>query len=317
LVINFSINFTIIVYNIMKTILVTGANGLLGQKLVYRLKETEGVTCVATAKGENRLLDQEGYIYYNVDITDHEAMREMIGQVRPDCIIHGAAMTNVDACETDRDNCKKINVDAVENLASICNEFKIHLVHISTDFIFDGQAGPYTEAAIPNPLSYYGWSKLEAEKIVQKMTAPWAILRTVLVYGIVDNMSRSNIVLWVKNSLEQGKEIKVVTDQWRTPTLAEDLAQGCMLAAIKGARGIYNISGDELMNIYEIACKVAQHYGLNESLIHPTDSSTLNQPARRPPKTGFIVEKAKKELGYQPTSFADSLIILDQQIQST
>jgi dTDP-4-dehydrorhamnose reductase len=299
----------------MKKILVTGANGLLGQKLVYLLKKTEGVACFATAKGENRLLDQEGYTYLNVDITDHPAVKKIVETVNPDCIVHGAAMTNVDACETEREACKKINVDAVNNLVTICNELNIHLVHISTDFILDGEAGPYTEEATPNPLSYYGWSKLEAEKMVQKMTAPWAILRTVLVYGIVDNMSRSNIVLWVKNSLEQGKEIQVVTDQWRTPTLAEDLAQGCMLAALKEAQGIYNISGEEFMNIYQIACKVADHYGLDKTLIHATDSSTLNQPARRPPRTGFIIEKAKRELGYVPTSFEKSLGILDKQLR--
>jgi dTDP-4-dehydrorhamnose reductase len=298
----------------MKRIFVTGANGLLGQKLIYRMKWMNNVVCLATAKGPNRLLNQEGYEYFDADITNHERMKEVIESSRPDFIIHAAAMTNVDACETDRENCKKINVDAVKNLADICNRENIHLIHISTDFIFDGEAGPYDELAIPNPVSYYGWSKWEAEKIVSQMNAPWSILRTVLVYGIVDNMSRSNIVLWVKNSLEQKKSINVVNDQWRTPTLAEDLAEGCLLAALKNATGIYNISGDEWMNIYEIACKVADHYKLDKSLIQPVDSSTLNQPAKRPPKTGFILDKAKKELGYQPTSFEESLKILDKQL---
>jgi dTDP-4-dehydrorhamnose reductase len=298
----------------MRRILITGANGLLGQKLVYKLRTLPDVYCIATAKGPNRLIEQGGYDYYDADITDHLRMREVIKSSRPDCIIHGAAMTNVDACETEREACKSINIDAVGNLAEIADEMNIHLIHISTDFIFDGLNGPYDENAIPNPLSYYGWSKLQAELLVKKMTAPWTILRTVLVYGIVDNMSRSNIVLWVKNSLEQGKEINVVNDQWRTPTLAEDLAEGCLLAAQKAATGICNISGGDFMNIYEIACMVADHYGLNKNLIHSTDSSTLNQPAKRPPRTGFIIEKAINELGYKPTSFRDSLSILDNQI---
>jgi len=300
----------------MKRILVTGANGLLGQKLVYRMKWMNNVQCIATAKGENRLLDHAGYEYYDGDITDHSRMREIIIQSKPDVIIHGAAMTNVDACETETEVCKMINVAAVENLANICDEKNIHLVHVSTDFIMDGKNGPYDENAEPNPLSYYGWSKLEAEKIVQKMKSPWAILRTVLVYGIVDNMSRSNIVLWVKGSLEKKQTINVVNDQWRTPTLAEDLAEGCLLAAIKEATGIYNISGNELMSIYEIACKVADHYGFDKSLINPIDSSTLNQSAKRPPRTGFIIDKAKRELGYEPSSFEESLNILDKQIGS-
>lgn len=299
----------------MKRILVTGANGLLGQKLIYRMKGMSDIHCVALAKGENRLVDKSGYTYFDADITDASRMLEVIKESAPDYIIHAAAMTNVDGCEQEKETCKKINVDAVKILANICDELHIPLLHVSTDFIFDGEEGPYDENAVPAPLSYYGWSKLEAEKIVQKMKSPWTIVRTVLVYGIVDNMSRSNIVLWVKNSLEQGKEISVVNDQWRTPTLAEDLAEGCLLAVLKNARGIYNISGSEFMNIYELATKVAEHYGLNKELIHPTDSTTLNQPAQRPPRTGFIIDKAIKELGYKPTGFMQSLKLLDAQMK--
>ena len=179
----------------MKKILITGANGLLGQKLVYQLKWMNNVQCIATAKGDNRLLDKEGYEYVDADVTDHQRIKEVIITSKPHYIIHTAAMTNVDACETDHENCKKINIEAVQNLANICNELNIHLIHISTDFILDGESGPYDENATPNPLSYYGWSKWEAEKIVQQIKAPWTIVRTVLVYGMVDNMSRSNIVL--------------------------------------------------------------------------------------------------------------------------
>jgi len=299
----------------IKRILVTGANGLLGQKLVYRIKSLANAECIATGKGENRLIDQEGYDYYQMDITNHEEVNKVLKKVKPDVVIHGAAMTNVDACELDHESCRLMNVEAVKNLSKLCEELDIHLIHLSTDFIFNGKDGPYDESASPDPLSYYGWSKAEAEKIVQAMNGQWTIIRTVLVYGIVDHMSRSNIVLWVKGSLEQHKQINVVSDQFRTPTLAEDLAEGCFLAAMKEATGIYNISGSELMNIYEIACKVADHYGLDKSLIKPTDSHSLNQPAKRPPKTGFVIDKARKDLGYKPTSFAESLSILDQQMK--
>lgn len=299
----------------MRKILVTGANGLLGQKLVYRLRWMNNVECIALGRGENRLNDKRGFEYRNVDISDHNSVKEVIKKERPTHIIHGAAMTNVDACETDQASCKAANVDAVENIAAICDELSIHLIHVSTDFIFDGKEGPYNETAEANPVSYYGWSKLEAEKIVMGMKAPWAIVRTVLVYGITDNLSRSNIVLWVKNSLEQGKTINVVDDQFRSPTLAEDLAEGCILVALKDATGVYNVSGDEQMSIYEIAHKVAEHYNLDKALIKPTDSASLNQPAKRPPITGFILDKAKSDLGYQPTSFNDSLKLMDRQME--
>ncbi len=145
-------------------------------------------------------------------------------------------------------------------------------------------------------------------------TIGWAILRTVLVYGVTPDMSRSNIVLWVKKNLEDGKSINVVNDQWRTPTLAEDLAMGCFLAASKKATGIYNISGEEMMTPYDIAIQTADFFKLNKSLIKPTDSSTFKQPAVRPLKTGFIITKAKHELGYQPHSFKEGLALMASQL---
>jgi dTDP-4-dehydrorhamnose reductase len=185
---------------------------------------------------------------------------------------------------------------------------------LSTDFIFDGTHGPLTEEEKPNPLSYYAETKLEAENIVMASKLNWAIARTVLVYGIVDNMSRSNIVLWVKQNLEQGKIINVVDDQFRTPTLAEDLADGCILIALKKAEGIFNISGKDFMSILELANKVADYYHLDKSLIKPSKSADIKQPAKRPPRTGFIIDKARKVLGYNPHSFEEGIKLMEEQI---
>ena len=300
----------------MKKILITGTNGLLGQKLVYRLCDRPDIDVIATARGGNRLVRLDGYRYFPADVTDYAAINAVLEAERPDVVIHTAAMTNVDACETQRDECRRINVEAVVNLCGQCRHYGIHLVHLSTDFIFDGAAGPYDETAEPAPLSFYGQSKLDAEKVVMLQETPWTILRTVLVYGLTDNMSRSNIVLWVKNNLETGKTIRVVDDQFRTPTFAEDLAQGCELAAMKGAAGIYNISGPDFMSIYELACRVADHYGLDRALVERVSSDTLAQPAQRPPRTGFIIGKAKKNLGYSPHSFEESLKIMDEQMKN-
>lgn len=302
-------------------ILITGANGLLGQKLVYKLKGQSSVQLLATARGANRLLDQSGYVYQEMDITNPLQVDEVLRLHKPDVIINTAAMTNVDACETDRDNCWKMNVLAVqyqvetlELLQTENPDYKPHYIHLSTDFIFDGSHGPLDESAEPHPLSYYAESKLAAEVIVQNSRLKWAIARTVLVYGIVDNMSRSNIVLWVKGSLEQGKSINVVDDQFRTPTLAEDLADGCILIAEKGATGIYNISGPDFYSILELAHLVADYYKLDKSLIKPSKSEDIKQPAKRPPVTGFIIDKARKELGYNPHSFVEGIKILEEQL---
>ncbi len=302
-------------------ILITGSNGLLGQKLVYQLRGESNNTCIATARGENRLVKRDGYVYETLDITDKNNVEKVFAKHLPDVVINTAAMTNVDACETEREACWQMNVTAVENqvktLESLKNKnYNPHFIHLSTDFIFDGTHGPLDENENPNPLSYYAESKLAAEKIVQASALDWAIARTVLVFGIVDNMSRSNIVLWVKSNLEQGKTINVVDDQFRTPTLAEDLAAGCILIAEKKARGIYNISGKDFLSILDLANLVADYYGLDKTLIRPSKSADIKQPAKRPPITGFIIDKAVKELNYHPHSFTEGIKILQDQINA-
>lgn len=305
----------------MKKILITGSNGLLGQKLVYRLKERKDVDLIATSKGENRILNKDGYTYVSLDITSKEEVENTISKFLPDVIINTAAMTNVDACETQPEICRKLNVDAVSYLLkAVKNQelsnpnYKCHFIHLSTDFIFDGENGPYDENAIPAPLSIYGQSKLDAETLVINSGLNYAIVRTIIVYGIVDGMSRSNIVLWAREALLKGQKINVVNDQFRTPTLAEDLADGCILIADKGATGIFNISGKDFMSIYDLVVQVADYFKLDKNLINPISSSSLNQPAKRPPKTGFILDKAMKELGYNPHSFKEGLDIVAKQI---
>ncbi len=297
----------------MITVLVTGANGLLGQKLVALLDREPTVSLVATARGNLSTSLKRG-VYHSLDVSLENNVSELIAKVRPDVVIHTAAMTQVDQCETERVACWLNNVSAVEFIGRACEAQSAHLIHLSTDFIFDGTSGPLDETAKPNPVSYYGESKLAAEQLVQKLRTPWTIIRTILVYGVTKDQSRSNIVLWVKKNLEEGKVIRVVNDQWRTPTLAEDLAMGCWLAASRKATGIFNVSGAEMMTPYDIALRTAEHFNLNKALIQETNSSEFRQPAARPPKTGFVIEKARRELGYTPHTFTEGLSILASQL---
>lgn len=298
----------------MKKILITGSNGLLGQKLIYQLVGYPNFQVYASSRGENRTILKKRYEYIPLDITDPKEVEETFEEIRPDVVINTAAMTNVDECEAKKEQCWDLNVNATKYLVAACEKYNSHLIHLSTDFIFDGEDGPYAEEDLPNPLSYYGESKVASEKVVTDSRCNWAIVRTVLVYGVADNMSRSNIVLWAKEALESGKELTVVDDQFRSPTLAEDLAHGCILIAKKGATGVYNISGGEYMCIIDLVKKVAQFYGLDESKIKAISSSTLSQAAKRPPRTGFKLEKAKKDLGYKPSSFEEGLGIVDIQL---
>ena len=296
-------------------ILLTGSNGLLGQKLVALLHQQPGVALVATARGTNRLADLHPDLYFvPLNVTDAAQVRHVLAQEQPTHLIHTAAMTQVDECELNQAACWAQNVAAVEHLAHACADLGIHLTHLSTDFIFNGLEGPLAEEAVPDPISHYGHSKLAAEHIVQATPGlRWAIARTVLVYGTVHGGGRSNIVLWVRDSLRKGQKIKVVADQWRTPTLAEDLALGCWLLAQHSAQGIYHLSGDELLTPYQMAQQVAAFFELDAELLEQVDASTFTQPAKRPPRTGFLIDKARREVGYQPRTFAEGIALLAQQ----
>lgn len=298
-----------------KTVILTGANGLLGQKIVEKLAGRRSVKLIATSKGENRILLREGYEYENLDISDAESLRKIFEKYKPTEIINSAALTNVDKCEEDKELCWKLNVEAVQTMTDLCREFGTKMVHLSTDFIFDGEAGPYDERAVPNPLSYYGKSKLKGEEIITSSGIPYLIIRTILLYGVVVDMSRSNIVLWAKKALKNKEAMNVVNDQFRSPTLAEDLADGVILALMKDRSGIYHISGPDQMCITDIVYQVADYFGLDKSNVTEISSESLGQKAKRPPKTGFIILKAQTELGYNPHSFQEGLAFLDRQLE--
>lgn len=298
----------------MKTILATGSNGLLGQKITEKILAEGRVKLIATSKGANRYPIGDGYEYIEMDILDNARVEQVISTYRPDAIVHTAAMTNVDTSEENKELCYALNVKATQNLVSLCEKYQIHFIYLSTDFVFDGTDGPYAEEDVPNPLSYYGETKLLAEHAVKASKAKWAILRTILVYGITKDMSRSNIVLWAKGALEKGLPINVVNDQWRMPTLAEDLADACLLAVENNARGVYHISGKDNMSIVDLVRKVADYWALDQSLILEINSESLNQKAKRPAKTGFILGKAIEDLKYCPHSFEEGLKRVKEQM---
>jgi dTDP-4-dehydrorhamnose reductase len=296
-------------------ILITGSNGLLGQKLINQLSQQSHYDFVETSRGENRVKQITDFDYRPLDVTNEGQVLQVIAEEKPDFIIHTAAMTNVDQCEDEPEDCTNLNVNAVHYLVKAATQIQAFFLHLSTDFIFDGESGPYQEDDAPAPLSLYGKSKLEAENSVTASSIPWAIARTVLEYGITEDMSRSNIILWAKGKLETGQELQMVTDQWRTPTLAEDLAKGCLLIIKHKAQGIYHISGDEMLTPYDMVMQTATYFNLDKSLVHKADASKFTQRAKRPPKTGFILDKAKKDLGYSPHSFMDGIQIVSDQMK--
>jgi len=291
----------------MNKVIITGSNGLLGQSLLnLLLKETEKYEVYGFSRGINRS-GREDFKYFSIDITNEENLKKCVKEIKPDFIVNTAAMTQVDDCENNKQACDLLNVAVVKWLSEIADEIKTHIIHISTDFIFDGVKGNYKETDTPNPISYYGLSKLKSEEVLTNSNINFTILRTILVYGKVFDMSRSNIVLWVKQMLEQGKEITIVNDQFRTPTYVVDLALACKISMDKKATGVFNISSKKLMSVFEIAQEIADVFNLDKSLIKPISTSTLNQTAPRPAITGFDLNKTNKELEFYPKTFKEDL----------
>ena len=300
----------------MKKIIITGANGLLGQKLVYLLANQENVHILATARGDCRFSVPKTLTYQSLDITDTEACESLFDKFKPDVLIHAAAMTQVDTCEDERETCDLINITGVSNLIKAIGHRNTHFVHISTDFIYEGDEEEYFEDSKVNPLSYYGRSKWKSEQLFEQVTFPYSILRTVLVYGVLEDLSRSNIVLWAKSALEKGEKINVVDDQYRCPTLAEDLACACLQVVQKNATGVYHVSGKDFLSILELVFEIADYWGLNKALINSISTDSLNQKARRPLKTNLNLSKAKQWFNYQPKSFREGLKLVDEQIKN-
>jgi dTDP-4-dehydrorhamnose reductase len=289
-------------------VMVTGANGLLGQHLVLQLLE-KNYQVFATGRGGERLsfAGFDNYAYHEMDIADGNSVSRVMNVIKPGVVVHAAAMTQVDDCELNPQQCERINVQGTANVLMEAETYSDHFIYISTDFVFDGEKGNYGEDDDLKPISYYGFSKMQAESIVQTGDVDWAIVRTCLVYGNVLQGTRSNIISWVRDSLQQGKNIRVVADQYRTPTYVEDLAKGIVLIIEQKAQGIFHISGKDTLTPYDMAMQTADLLQLDKNYIEKVDASTFTQPGRRPPKTGFIIEKARKELGYEPIPFEEGL----------
>ncbi len=270
---------------------------------------------LATGRDVDARFDVGSCGYVSLDLTNHEDVKNLFMDFTPDVVINCAAITNVDHCEIERQACWDVNCEAVEHLIRCCKQFGTRLIQVSTDFVFDGAHGPYKEEDRPNPVNFYGRSKLAAENAIRKSgLRNWAIARTVLVFGTGEQLSRSNIVLWAINQLSSGNTIRIVDDQWRTPTYAPDLAEGLQRLVRFDKQGVYHISGREFLSIYDFVQKIAAVFDLDTSLIERANSSTFSQTAARPPTTGFIILKAETELGYRPKSIEKALAHLGARL---
>ncbi len=288
-------------------LLITGSNGLLGQKIVKQCIKNN-IEFIATSKGVNRNSDCPSERYIPMDICNKLEINAVFQSFYPTHVIHTAAITNVDYCELNPEECQLVNVDATSYLFNASKQYKAHFELLSTDFVFDGKRGMYKETDEVNPLSVYAQSKVNAEKLLlNDAYKNWSIARTIIVYGTANNLSRTNIILWAIDALGKQQPMNIINDQFRMPTWADDLAWGCLEICRRDKTGIFHLCGPELLSIYEIVERVAKFLGQPMDNVTEIDSSTLNQPAKRPPRTGFDLSKSRNELGYDPKTIEETL----------
>jgi dTDP-4-dehydrorhamnose reductase len=298
----------------MKTVLITGSNGLLGQKLVACFMKNSGWKVVATSFSPDKIAGK-GYEFELLDITSKVEVDYIFDRYKPSLVINTAAMTQVDTCEEHKEDCWKVNVDAVEQLVEACNKLDARLIHLSSDFVFNGSAGKYKETDPVSAVNYYGISKVEAEKKVMSRAKSWNIVRTSLVYGVNPDTARPNILLWLRYALREKQHVRVNNDQFRTPTLVEDLAEGCRLLAEIDKQGNYHLAGGDYLSVLQVAMAVAEVFGLDSSLIESVPSGELKEQGKRPLKGGLDISKAWDELGYRPHSLADGIRLVKAQLE--
>jgi len=297
---------------IKRRILIVGSNGMLGQRLIEFYKKLNDVVLLAASVEEKSVFDDADYV--QADISNRNEIKKVVYDFCPDFIINAAAYTNVDKSESERELAWKINVKGVEYLSEAARVLDSHLIHISTDYIFDGKNGPYTENDTPNPLGYYGRTKLASENTLKISGCKNTILRTNVLYGTA-KFSRPDFVKWVVESLREKKEIKIVDDQINNPTFIDDLVQGINKIVEQHKEGIYNIGGNEFLNRYEFTLMIAEYFNLDKFLIKKIKTEELNQSARRPLKSGLITIKAQSELGYKPHTILQTLELMKMELE--
>lgn len=299
-------------HEIIKTrILVFGANGMLGQRLIEFYSKLPNIQLLSSSVEDKPVFEDTEY--RKIDITRRDEVKDLCYDFYPDVIVNAAAYTNVDLSETERELAWKTNVKGIEYIAEVSRVIDSHIIHFSTDYIFDGKKGPYSERDKPNPLGYYARTKLASENVLHISGTYNTILRTNVLYGIAHN-SRPDYVRWVVNSLRGGQKIRIVTDQINNPTFIDDLIQAISKVIEYKKYGIFNVGGEEFLSRYDFTIKIADFFNLDKSLITPITTEELHQPSPRPLKSGLIILKAQTQLGYKPHSIIESLMKMKKEL---
>ena len=289
-------------------ILITGANGFLGQHLSVYLKQ-KGFDVIAISRGECRIPSNFNIPYYPAELTQRSDVEQLVWETQPDMIIHSAAISKPDECETDREKCILHNVSATQFLLTAFEKHantNSHFIFTSTDFVF-GEGGPHSEEDVPEPINFYGESKLMAEKLFAETSVVFTIVRPVFMYGPVWSGLRSSYLQQVKNALQQNQPIKAVSDQLRTPTYVYDVCRGIEQMIVHKKGGVYHLAGKNILSPYQMALSIADYFHLDGALIEEVTLNSFFEAARRPLRSGLKIAKAQEHLGYDPVTFEEGI----------
>jgi len=282
---------------------VVGASGLLGFKIVELAVQQHAETF---ATYNFRPVTLEGCSSVKLDKCNRDDALASVKKIKPDVVIDTAALHNVDYCETHRSEAWKVNVEGTRNVADACKEVGAKIIYVSTDYVFDGKKGFYTEQDAPNPINYYAKTKLEAEKAVKESSVDYVIARPSVIYGwnpselagLQSSSGKSvNFVIWAISKLRKGEEISIVTDQYSSPTLADNLAEVLLAFSKSDKLGVYHTAGKSCINRFEFAKKISEVFEFDGGLLKPVTSDLFKQIAERPKRCCLDVSKAERDLG--------------------
>ena len=289
-------------------ILITGGSGLLGSKISEK----------ATEKG------REVYSGYNthkstfgiptkLDICNRTILDKIFRNVKPEVVIHAAALTNVDRCEKDKKPAWKVNVEGTRNIAELSRKNKAFSIYISTDYVFSGDKGMYKETDETDPVNHYGTTKLEGEKAIKAILDRWCIARPSVIYGSTPAAGKVNFALWVLEKLERREPINIITDQHVSPTLNTNLAEMILEVTERKLTGVYHLAGATPINRYDFAQLIAETFKLDKNLIEPAKSEQMTWKAKRPKNTSLNVDKATRMLQNEPLKIQEALNTLKDE----
>jgi len=291
-------------------ILITGASGLLGTK-VCEISLSRNYEVYSAYNAHKPLYGNP----IRFDVSNNDVVEKAFRKIRPEAVVHAAALTNVDKCELEKELAWKINVEGTENIAKLCKKHDAFLVYISTDYVFNGESGMYKETDEPSPINYYGLTKLKGEEKVKATVDEFCIARTSVIYGSIPAAGKINFALWLLEKLKKKEKVKIVTDQWNTPTLNTNLASMILEVIERKITGTYHLAGATRISRYEFAKLIAKNFGLDEQLIMPTLSNQLKWTAKRPKDSSLNTQKAQQTLKNKPLKIEQAIKIMKKEIQ--